>query len=152
VFLLTILLLLTACQSNKVEKLTKKAESQELPSSQNDLYLTMENDYYTVSSKEITAIIQNKSNIEIDYGKHFALQKNVDGTWYHVPFKSDIFEDIGVVLGPNKTTEQTLSLDRLKNNLSPGKYRLLKPFSEFKKDYYEQEKIILAAPFEVKNP
>ena len=152
-------LLFTACQSNEDKEknqihniMLEKAEHQELQNSQNGITLVMEKKQYLTTDKELTATIQNDSDIEISYGRHFSIQKKIDNTWYSVPFKTDLFEDIGLRLSPHEITQETFSLVRLKDALSPGEYRLLKSFNVFNEDFPVENQVTLATLFIVKKP
>lgn len=162
-----ICLLLGACNSNEVkgvenqdkkltdkienEKLTQKAEQQELTSSQHGIIFALEKEQFLTSDKELIVNIQNDSNLEFLYGRHFLIQKKIDGIWYSIPFKNNVFEDIGLILRPNESSQITISLERLESELSPGEHRLLKSF-EINSELSKEKKFTLAAPFKVITP
>lgn len=155
--LIAILSLLAACQLDK-EQLTEEAFIQKLFSSKDGLTLTTEKEKYTASIDEITINIQNESSNPYTYHEDFSLQKNIDGTWYVVPFEEEMEEGDPVVhrLDPGSSTTQALSLRHLKTGLSSGEYRLLKNFYD-PSGYYLDEKELelggrtLAVPFEITN-
>ncbi|OKL35298.1 immunoglobulin-like domain-containing protein [Domibacillus mangrovi] len=149
--------LMASCQSNE-EQLKEEASIQNLVSSKYGITLETEEEKYETSNSEIIVNIQNESDIPLTFGEEFAIEKNIDGTWYVVPFKEgmDLFDAVGKSLEPKSSTTQTLSLDRLENSLIPGEYRLVKNFYD-PSDYFfdKKEKKLgggtLAAPFEVTN-
>lgn len=153
--LIATLSLMTACQLNE-EQLTEEASIQNLFSSKNGITLETEKEKYKTLDNEITVNIQNENGIPFSFGEEFSIQKNIDGTWYVVPFKEgmDMFYLVGTRLKPKSSTTQTILLNRLENNLSPGEYRLVKNFSD-PSDYFldgrdrEFGGVTLAAPFEV---
>ncbi|OZI10267.1 hypothetical protein CEW92_17945 [Bacillaceae bacterium SAS-127] len=150
-----LLLFFTGCKAGD-SYLKDEAPIQKRSSSNSGIKLSTEKEVYKTSDNEITVNIQNESDTEFNYDKYFAIEKKVNGVWYSVPFKDEAFEDIGIVLRPKTSTSQTFSLDRLKNSLSSGTYRLVKNFYS-PEDYYltlEKEGEIpngttLAAPFEI---
>lgn len=157
-YLSVVSFLLAACNSsvenatgNTNEKLTEKAEYQELPNSQHGITLATEKDQYLTTEKELKVTIQNDSNSEFFYGRQFSIEKKIDDIWYTVPFNNNLFEDIGIILRPKESTQETISLERLKDKLSQGEYRLSKSF-EFKSDITEEKQFTLVAPFKVNTP
>lgn len=61
----------------------------------------MEKKQYLTTDKELTATIQNDSDIEISYGRHFSIQKKIDNTWYSVPFTTNyiVNKDYYAIIG-----------------------------------------------------
>lgn len=94
------------------------------------------------SENEITVMIKNESDFELTYGGPFALEKNLNGTWYSLPFKMNVFGSRSYSLRPHESSAQTVSLDPyLENDLPPGKYRLVKFFGELFDSKQASEKI-----------
>lgn len=92
----------------------------------------------------ITLNIKNTSDIEYMYGKHFLLETYNDDSWYTVPFKKDIaFDEIGIFLPPHKTNTESINLS-LFNQLSNGKYRIVKCL------YSEENELYVSAEFHIK--
>ena len=61
------------------------------------LSLLQEN--YPVGVQEITLVLDNRSEMEFDYGEHFSCQKFVDGAWQPVEFQDKVFfHDIAWIL------------------------------------------------------
>lgn len=78
------------------------------------------------------------------YGKHFSLETYKDGSWYTVPFKKDTaFDEIGISLPPHKTNTESINLS-LFNQLSKGKYRIVKCL------YSEGNELYVTAEFHIK--
>ncbi|MGG6447391.1 immunoglobulin-like domain-containing protein [Pseudobacillus badius] len=163
------LFLLAACQSAEQkndktvvkttdEKTGEKASMQERSNSGNGITFTTEKEKYTASDKEIIVNIQNENDTYFTYGQQFSIEKNIDGTWYVLPFKEGmkLFQEKAYTLQAKGSATQTISLDRLKNKPSLGKYRIIKIFNN-PEDYFLEENIekkpinspTLAAPFEV---
>ncbi|OAH58603.1 hypothetical protein AWH48_16490 [Domibacillus aminovorans] len=159
-FLITVFLL-AACQFNEGkttatadEKWTKKAPIQHIAQSQNGVLLNMKKKRYMMSEKEIKITILNESKFELTHGEPFAIEKNINGIWYSVPFKTNAFETGSFSLHPSESFVQNVYLDPyLENDLPPGKYRLVKFFGELldSKSGTKKNKLILAVPFKVVN-
>ncbi|KZO00495.1 immunoglobulin-like domain-containing protein [Pseudobacillus badius] len=161
--------LLATCQSTQQkndktvntmeEKPGEKALMQERSNSENGITITTEKEKYTTGDKEIIVNIQNENDTHFTYGKQFSIEKNVSSTWYELPFKDgmDIFEETVYTVKSKSSTTQIVSLGRLKNKPSPGKYRIVKTFNNPENYYLEEEKSekkpinspTLAAPFEI---
>ncbi|MFL0366238.1 immunoglobulin-like domain-containing protein [Pseudobacillus sp. 179-B 2D1 NHS] len=139
------------------EKLTQEAPVQKFSDSKNGLKLALEKKTYTKLDNEVTVTIniQNNSDIPFVYGKANELEKNIDGTWYLIPFKSGMggFEDVLLSVKPHTVVQEEILLNRSDNELSPGKYRIVKSFNETPINNNgvrnEHEEFFLAAPFEV---
>lgn len=158
-FLLLTVFFLTACQLNEGnttatadEKRTEKAPIQRILQSQSGVILKIEKKRYKTSEKEIMFTILNESEFELTHGEPFAIEKNINGVWYSVPFKTNAFETGSTSLRPYESFAQTVSLDPyLENDLPPGKYRLVKFFGDLlnSKSGTKKSKLILAVPFTV---
>jgi hypothetical protein len=108
-FLLTSIFLLAACQLNEGkmtvtadEKWTEKAPIQNMTNSKNGIMLNVEKELYRTSENEITVTILNESDFELTHGEPFALEKNINGTWYSVPFKINVFKTGSYSLRPHE--------------------------------------------------
>ena len=149
--LITIFLLSFAFQvqeksSEKPDEELTKARFQELLSSKEGVALTIKNEQYTTFSNDVVLTIRNDSNTEFNYDDHFLLEKNINGTWYEVPFKSLYLDKRIRVLQPHTLSRIVLFTDELEYDLSPGRYRAthtLSPKGNKKNDF------TLAAPFKV---
>lgn len=139
-----LLLLLTACQQSDQQSAESpqliEANEQKIPSSKDNLTISTKKEQYNTTDQTITVLFQNNSDKEFTYGAAFSLEKNIDGTWYSLPFKEGTaFIEIAYILPAHKTTSETYSLALLKDKLSAGHYRIVQQFGSMK----------LAAPFEM---
>jgi hypothetical protein len=152
-FTIILLVLLAAWQSNGSSN-KYESKTQEIPSEKNGIRFGLEqNQYLTTNLEVITAIIENTTEHEFTFGSYFIIEQNIDGIWYTVPFRKDIgFDDIGLTLKSKESNKETISLTLLEKSFSPGEYRLIKYFIDSNKPYSEENKITLAAPFEVITP
>ncbi|WP_018393098.1 immunoglobulin-like domain-containing protein [Bacillus sp. 37MA] len=89
-----------------------------------------------------------QSDIAYRTGEYFSIEKFVDGTWFVVPFKDDMFNDVGIVYPSKTSSSATYSLGRLENNLTPGEYRVVKTFSS-EGNNQSQIDYTLAVPFKI---
>jgi hypothetical protein len=159
-------LFLAACQSNEqtmteatnsIDKsLNEKALEQELPESKEGITFEVQTKQYTDSPSVITVLMQNNSDSSVTYGRQFHIEKNVDGIWYFVPFEDDLkmFQDDAPGVSAQETISEEIDLTQLKNNLSPGNYRITRTFSKvFSSDESEAKTqykdFTLAAPFKI---
>lgn len=132
--------------SEKPDEELTKARFQKLLSSKDGVTLTIKNEQYTTFSNDIVLNIRNNSNMEFNYDDHFLLEKNINGTWYEVPFKS-LYHDKRIrVVQPHTLARIVLFTDELKYDFSPGKYRATHSLSP---KGNEKNGFTLAAPFEV---
>lgn len=103
----------------------KRAPVQELPTSRNGIEITMKQEVYQPSTKEIGITIHNHRETEytgIGGGK-FPIDKYFAGSWYKVPFKSDTYTSQGISIPPRETIEMYTEAIELDAELTPGKYR-----------------------------
>ena len=99
------------------------------------------------SSKEnITLILENKTEYEYFYGVDFSLEIEANNTWNKVPFKEEpVFIEIAIILKANSKQEEVIDLYNYFGNLPEGKYRIIKSL------YKDGEKVVVSAPFEIRN-
>ena len=87
------------------------------------LSLLQEN--YPVGVQEITLVLDNRSEMEFDYGEHFSCQKFVDGAWQPVEFQDKVFfHDIAWILEADSVRKLRLNMGCLEQPLDEGFYRL----------------------------
>ncbi|MBQ9166504.1 MAG: hypothetical protein IJX71_06250 [Oscillospiraceae bacterium] len=73
-----------------------------------------------------TLIIDNHSGEEFSYGMYYALQRQIDGTWYEMVMKDDVaFEDVAIILPDMEQSEVTCDLS-IFGELETGTYRIVK--------------------------
>lgn len=147
---------LVSCQANqpdtKATAESQRAPIQDLTPEKNGVLLKIEKKQHKVSSNELVVTILNGSSFPLTHGKHWAIEKNINGVWYLVPLKIKALEAGNTLLHPDESLAQTVSLDPyLENDLPPGKYRLVKYFGELMdtKPSRQKNKFILAVPFKV---
>ncbi len=115
--------LLMACQPE--EKLTDKAEIQEIPNSKNGLVLTSTKQSYHTSDSELSATIINEGTDEVMLGTYLFVQKKVDGVWYEFPYKQEFFDEPANTLAHNESADYELDVSLLQHKLTPGEYRFI---------------------------
>lgn len=136
-------LILAACQSID-KRLTEKADTQEIPNSNNGVSVSMEREEYPKSITEVTIVIKNSTDQDLQYDNQPFIEKNIDGTWYRVPYKEDISTPaVQYEIDATKTRSDSISLEILSEKLSPGEYRIVNQFS------YKDHNELLAAPFKL---
>lgn len=135
---------LAACQSLD-EKLTKKADIQDIPNSEEGLTIESNKERYKVPVEKVVLVIKNATNMDTDLGQSAAIEKKKSGAWYPVPIKTgERVEAAATTLMPNSEGKVTFPLDHLNEELDPGQYRIVVSFS-----HKERSSFQLVAPFEV---
>lgn len=123
IVVLAFLTLLTACQSQLEEKLTEKAHVQNMPHTENGITVTAEQKVYSTDTEKVVVLVQNDSQEEFSMGTHLFLEKKVDGVWHEFPYDRDHFTEAAIVVLPGESSGVGVSMDELKNELTPGEYR-----------------------------
>lgn len=152
-----------SCQNNsdKNEKNTvnedtnlldiKKAEPDKMHQNAMDVQIAVIPHVFTTNEGEISGVyrISNNSDISINFGDKFIIERKVDKEWITESFIESLgFNDIMHGLEPGSSAEYPLLLSRiLKNkNLVSGQYRIYKEVEPVGK---KNEKIALTAKFMV---
>lgn len=146
IFLLSFAFQAQEKSSEKPDEELTKARFQELLSSKDGVALTIKNEQYTTFSNDIVLNIRNDSNKEFNCNDQFLLEKNINGTWYEVPFKSLYLDKRVRVLQPHTLSRIILFTDELEYDLSPGRYRATHSLSP---KGNEKNGFTLAASFEI---
>ena len=147
-FSIILSLVLTACQQEPER--TKSKNQEDIPSSAKGITIQLEKEQYTTEDTEAKLILSNDSETTFVYGTEYTLEKNVNDTWYAVPFKEGIgFNTMAYHLTPNQTVNQTISLDIFNENLSAGHYRIIHAVNDNAENYSLGNKIMIADSFEV---
>lgn len=75
---------------------------------------------------KLTVRIENKSGDEITYGEYYALEKEIQGSWYRLPIRATNvgFNDLAHILADSKETEETYHLS-IYGELGEGNYRIV---------------------------
>lgn len=105
----------------------KRAPVQDLSTSRNGMEITMEQEVYPTSTKEIGIIIHNHRETEYTgaAGGKFFIEKFFAESWYKVPFKNDTFTADALGIPPGETASMYTAVSELDAELTPGKYRAL---------------------------
>ena len=129
-FLLCFLLLfsLAACKSESDYTLAK----------QEKVGMTVKAD--TLTSTDVTLLIENKTTEPGNYGYPFLLEKEQNGKWFLINEKQ-AFILPAIMLEPNSTSEHKAVFEA---PLSKGKYRLIKNF------YFDSGTVTAHLEFEIK--
>lgn len=146
-FLLIIaVLFLSACQSQEDESSLTTSEFQELPSSQDGLQLSLENNGITTKDKKINLLIENLGENTFNLDSYYTIEKKEGGQWYIIPFKEGAaFQDDALSLSPTQYLNYSIPVEYFKYPLSIGSYRIVKKFHNAD----TLEEIVLAIPFSV---
>lgn len=82
---------------------------------------------YPVGTEQLTVILENESDTEYYYGKEFRLEEQAGEEWVEVPFEEEMaFIAIAIQLPPQGQTEETIDLTFFEDDLTPGRYRVVK--------------------------
>ncbi|MGI6707280.1 MAG: immunoglobulin-like domain-containing protein [Clostridia bacterium] len=103
----------------------------------------------TVSSTQLTVIIENRSGSDCIFGEFFDLEKKINGVWHKLPvtFDGDYgFNSIGYDLPPEESREWTVDWEWLYGSLEAGEYRIVKDILDFR-DAGDYDTYYLAAEF-----
>ena len=124
--LLALCLGLAACKENADQQL-EEAEIQSLPSEQNGVSMEAGQKMYAPDAEKMTILIENKSEQEVVYGKHFTMEKKVDGVWRMVPVKDGAaFVEIALFISSEEMETEVIPLYLFHQPLSEGTYRIVK--------------------------
>ena len=146
--LLVFLLFIYGCQGT--ETLDKVSEHDELPdhfsAGEVSFSIASDEDGYALPVTELTLLIINSGSGELVVDQYRALEKLQEGTWYEVPYSDQFaFTDDAQLVEPGGTAEKEMPLEYLNYELTPGTYRIVKPFRIVGKD----EEIVLGTQFEI---
>lgn len=113
--------------------------------------VTMEAKEEGLTPTRITVVLENNSDIDLQYGEFFILEKKFNQKWYEVPvtLEGDYgFNDIAYALPVGERVEVEIDLEWLYGSIESGQYRIIKDVLEFKDtgDYYKH---YLAAEFTI---
>lgn len=80
----------------------------------------------------LNVVYHNNSQRDVVYGKEPRLEILVDGKWYEIKMKEDAsWENIGIVIIQNTTSEEQIDLNLYYDKLPSGHYRYLKRIDSF---------------------
>lgn len=80
----------------------------------------------------LNVVYQNNSQRDVVYDKEPRLEMLVDGQWYEVAMKDGAsWEDVGIVIIQNTTSEERIDLSLYYEKLPSGHYRYLKRIDSF---------------------
>lgn len=103
-----------------------------------DVEVIMQLKENTLSSTGLTMILKNQSNVDLQYGNPYSIEKYQNGYWKTVELINDIsFTLPAYGLNKNESKELSIDWERGYGKLPNGKYRIVKDF-----DYEENEKIV----------
>ena len=103
-----------------------------------DVEVIMQLKENTLSSTGLTMILKNQSNVDLQYGNPYSIEKYQNDYWKTVELINDIsFTLPAYGLNKNESKELSIDWERGYGKLPNGKYRIVKDF-----DYEENEKIV----------
>ncbi|WP_046175675.1 immunoglobulin-like domain-containing protein [Domibacillus indicus] len=117
---------LAACGKNPDEQL-EEAKQQAVPAEHKEISMKAGQNSYPPDEETISIEIQNSSKQEVMYGKHFTMDKKVDGVWRTVPFEDGAaFIEVALFIPPGEMAVEEVTLSLFKQPLSEGIYRIVK--------------------------
>ncbi|MEJ8544711.1 immunoglobulin-like domain-containing protein [Brevibacillus borstelensis] len=142
------MLFTTACSSEEPKPLTNPSAygevSNQASTTEATVEMNAEHPSYSVSTDKITVKIKNAGPATLTFGTPYKLEKREQGTWYEVPFRSDVaFTDVGILLKPGDTYEDHISMSTHDFTATKGEYRMIKTL------YANRKEITLAAAFQI---
>lgn len=94
-----------------------------VPAQEINAELKMDKNIYKQSEQIATLILENFGPTFLNLGTYYTIEKKVEETWRIVPLDLN-FNDIGIMLSPNRQYDQTIEIDQL----TSGEYRIVKEF------------------------
>lgn len=88
---------------------------------------------YSLGTTIINIGIYNNTNKILSYGEYFLIEKLEDNQWIELPFGRNVsFNDLAYTLAIGANSEEKCKLTSLKDfdNLTPGKYRVVKKINK----------------------
>jgi hypothetical protein len=112
------------------------------------LKLTMSVKEGSLSPSGATLVFTNDSNVELDTGTYFLLEKFDGHKWTEMNtiIENYAWPDVGIILPPGQDTERVEKWEWLYGKLSPGIYRINKDY-DYQSDGYDNYPI--SAEFEI---
>lgn len=113
--------------------------------------MSVEFPVYDKSCEYVTLLIENGSSEPIEFGDGWSLEKNVLGSWMHVPFRPDVgVNSILRILQPGETYADDCWLTLFYGTLEDGEYRIVKELGDTQ--YYAgfaigESEITVESPF-----
>lgn len=130
------MLLLGGCGQKLGEEFTEEVNGLE------NVTLTVDKD--SISSTEITYVINNRSELDLSYGQDYSLQMEKDGKWYRLIPKRDVAVTLELLWAPaGSENSHMVNWQESYGKLQKGHYRILKSVADNTQGYY------LAGEFQV---
>lgn len=87
-----------------------------------------------ITPESLTLRLYNGTNLELQYGEAYHLERLEDGDWQPQPhiIENGAFHDVAYVMPPGKPVDLVIKWDWLYGTLAPGEYRLVKEVQEFR--------------------
>lgn len=106
-----------------------------------DFTMKTEKSVYPLSTDKIRVYITNNTNKESSFGARYLLERFENNEWHTVNSNHEIVvKDYSCLLGPKETNYDVIKLSDYRDDLTPGKYRIVKSI----------KKLALIAEFELK--
>jgi hypothetical protein len=97
-----------------------------------DFTMKTEKSVYELGTNEIRVYITNNTNKASDYGESYALEKFENNKWNNAASKVMSFNAMASLIEANRTHYQVISLFDCSDNLTSGKYRIVKEINKLK--------------------
>lgn len=96
----------------------------------NDVKFYTQHTVYGKDVKRIAYIIENNTELEVNYDYHDELEVFLNGEWYQIPLQRYI-DDIAITLRANGKIGDVFYWDEEQYQLPEGKYRIIKQLNDF---------------------
>lgn len=135
IILCYILFLLSGCgmkdpiltEADDKETLMKSDYTGSDINSSDDIVFTTEYPVYSKDITRITCFLKNNTKNELIYGEEYVIEKLIDREWYKIPFPDNaIWHSIAIILSPESTKTEYISLTFPDYTFTDGSYRVVK--------------------------
>lgn len=92
-----------------------------VPAPEINVKLTINQDVYKKSDQEAAFTLENFGPTFLSFGKHYSIEKKVNGNWKVVPLDIMV-EEIAIYIRPYGSYKQTIDI----TELTPGRHRIVK--------------------------
>lgn len=132
VWIVIILLALTACRQSQVENQERnqwELEKNETSYVNSNDKISIEFEAESQNSNGATLVIHNDSDEEISFGIYYFIQVDKDDEWFDISVPNDVsWPAILITLEAHDTYKQAVDWENMYGALPKGTYRLIKPY------------------------
>ncbi len=143
VFLVAALLITLAACAPKI-RVDSLEETEYTNLEDTGIVMSVADESVTTDTPSLTIEYTNQTDVEYVYGLEPHLEIQKEGIWYVIPLREDAaWNDIGLILPPDGTSEEDFSLEYFYEGLIPGHYRVIKTL------YADGNGVTAAAEFDI---